>query len=77
MGTSRYFSLELFETVKLSSVELNSVDRCSSSSTSWTRMCTPSKEEANGCSAVLRAYTIRHDVILMKKSIPPSLVQKI
>ena len=65
VGTSKHFSLGLFEAVKLKSIELSSVDRCSSSSSSWGRTCTPSKEEANGCSAILSEYTIVHDVILM------------
>lgn len=55
MGASRYFSLGLSDTVKLSSVELSSVDRFNSSSSLWFGTCTPSKEEANGRSAVLSA----------------------
>ena len=70
MGTSKYFSLGLLESVKLSSVELSSVDKCiSSSSSSCSRICTPSKEEANGRSALLSAYTITHDVILVSESV--------
>ena len=69
MGISRYFSLESSETVKLNSVELSSVDRCVSSSSSWFRICTPSKDEANGSSAVFSVYTIRHDVILKNASV--------
>lgn len=72
IGTSKYFSLEVFEGVKLSPVELSSVDRCSSSPSSWLPICTPSKEEANGRSAVLSAYTIIHAVI-SAKSDPPTL----
>ena len=67
-GTSRYFSLWVSETVKLSSVELSSVDRCISSSL-WFETCTPNKEEAKGRSAVLSAYTIVHDTILTNESV--------
>ena len=67
MGTSWYFSLEFSETVKLSSVELRSVDKCSSSSSLLFRTCTPSKEEANGRSAVFSEYTIIQEVILMNE----------
>ena len=69
IGTSRYFSLGLFETVKLSSVEFSSDDKCNSSSSTWSHVRTPSKEEAKGRSAVFSAYTITHDVILIDESV--------
>ena len=69
IGTSKYFSFGLLKTVGLSSVELRSVDSCSSSSTSRFRICTPSKDEANGRFKVLSAYTIIHDVILIDESV--------
>lgn len=67
----------MLEAVKLSSVELSSVDRCSSSPSSWLPICTPSKEEANGRSALLSAYTTIHAVILMNESIPVRSPQQI
>lgn len=70
IGISKYGLLGLLETVRQTSVELRSVDNCSSSSTSIFRICTPSKDEAKGRSAVLSAYTIIHDVILMDESVP-------
>ncbi len=40
-------------------------------------MCVPSKEEANGCSAVLSAYTITHDIILVNESVMAKSPQEI